>query len=230
MTPEQMQYLFLPFTQVDGSTTREYGGSGLGLAIGKRLCQMMGGEIGVESVYGRGSTFTVRLPAVTPARQAEPVPAPAREIFDRIRPLAAEFAAPSQKTSTVLVIDDDLAVCQLFEHWLDEEEFRVEIVPSSKEALRLARELRPDVITLDVIMPGVDGWTVLSALKADPDLGDIPVVLVTFVDDRDRGFALGASDYLRKPINQEQFVATLQKYRRDTSPGRELVAEENTND
>ncbi len=228
ITPEQMEYLFLPFTQVDGSTTRQYGGSGLGLAISQRLCQMLGGEIGVESTSGRGSTFTVRLPATVPTRQAEL--GPAAEVSHHIRPPVAELVAHPPGTSTVLVVDDDSAMCALLERWLAKEKYRVETASSGKEGLRLARELRPDVITLDVLMPGMSGWAVLSALKTDPELADVPVVLVTFVDNRDKGFALGASDYLLKPIDQEQFVTVLQKYQRDASVEQEMVVKEGNHD
>ncbi len=213
MTPGQVQNLFQEFWQADVSIVREYGGTGLGLAISHRFCQMMGGEISVESTVGEGSVFTVRLPAQVSEHETEPAPA-ARETLRYISPLAAEAVAQSGEMITVLVIDDDLAVCDLFEHWSAKEEFRVETAAGGKEGLYLARELRPDAIVLDVIMPGVDGWAVLSALKADPDLADIPVILVTIVDDRNKGFALGAVDYLIKPIDQKQFSAVLRKYRR----------------
>ena len=107
---------------------------------------------------------------------------------------------------TVLVIDDEAAVRDLMQRFLTKEGFRVVTALGGEEGLRLARELRPDAITLDVMMPGMDGWAVLSALKADPDLADIPVIMLTIVDDKNLGYALGASDYLTKPIDRERLV------------------------
>ena len=115
----------------------------------------------------------------------------------------------------MLVIDDDAAVRDLMQRFLAKEGFRIVTAAGGEEGLRLARELRPDAITLDVMMPGMDGWAVLSALKADPDLADIPVIMLTIVDDRNLGYALGAADYLTKPIDRERLVAVLRQHRRD---------------
>jgi PAS domain S-box-containing protein len=216
MTPEQVQNLFREFWQADASTLRGYGGTGLGLAISRHFCQMMGGEISVESQVGKGSTFTVRLPARGPERKTDRALA-AQETFRHVRPLTTEVIAQMEGANTVLVVDDDSAVCDLFGHWLAKEGFRSETALGGEEGLRLARALHPDVIVLDVLMPEVDGWAVLSALKADPDLAGIPVILATIVDDRYRGFMLGAADYLLKPIDQRQFSAALKKYRRNAS-------------
>jgi GAF domain-containing protein/CheY-like chemotaxis protein len=202
MTPEQMARLFEEFGQVDASTTRRYGGTGLGLALSRRLCRMMGGDITVASEPGHGSTFTIRLPAeVTESARETPAP-------------TAREAAPAG-ASTVLVIDDDGAVRDLMSRFLGKEGFRVVAAAGGEEGLRLARELQPDVITLDVLMPGMDGWSVLAALKADATLADIPVVMLTMLDDRNLGYALGAADYLTKPIDRERLVAVLGRHRRD---------------
>ncbi len=202
MTEEQLGRLFEAFSQADAATTRKYGGTGLGLAISRRLCRMMGGDVTVESEAGRGSTFTIRLPA---------------EVAEAVEPpvLAgpAERAAPG--VGTVLVIDDEAAVRDLMQRFLTKEGFRIVTAAGGEEGLRRARELRPDAITLDVMMPGMDGWAVLSALKADPDLADIPVIMLTIVDDRNLGYALGASDYLTKPIDRERLVTVLRQHRRD---------------
>jgi GAF domain-containing protein/DNA-binding response OmpR family regulator len=203
MTPEQLTRLFEAFSQADAATTRRYGGTGLGLALSRRLCRMMGGDITVESEAGRGSTFTIRLPAHV-AEAPEPTPAPA-EPAARVGPAAG----------TVLVIDDEAAVRDLMQRFLTKEGFRVVTASGGEEGLRRARELRPDAITLDVMMPGMDGWAVLSALKADPAVADIPVIMLTIVDDRNLGYTLGASDYLTKPIDRERLVTVLRKYRRD---------------
>jgi signal transduction histidine kinase/DNA-binding response OmpR family regulator len=168
MTSEQMAKLFQAFSQVHDPVGSSYGGTGLGLVISKRFCQMMGGDISVNSEYGAGSTFTIRLPAESQFRVEGPV-APAE---DRAEPLPEE-------ASSVLVIDDDPNVQDLMRRLLSKEGFRVVTASAGEEGLKLAGELRPDVITLDVIMPSMDGWAVLSALKANPELADIPVIMLT---------------------------------------------------
>jgi signal transduction histidine kinase/DNA-binding response OmpR family regulator len=202
MTPEQLTRLFEVFSQADAATTRKYGGTGLGLALSRRLCRMMGGEVTVASEAGRGSTFTIRLPA----RVAEAIEEPAAP---------APAAGRTPGVGTVLVIDDEAAVRDLMQRFLAKEGFRVVTAAGGEEGLRRARELRPDAITLDVMMPGMDGWAVLSALKADPEVADIPVVMLTIVDDKNLGYALGAADYLTKPIDRERLVTVLKEHRRD---------------
>ena len=203
MTPEQLARLFEAFTQADAATSRRYGGTGLGLALSRRLCRMMGGDVTAESEADHGSTFTIRLPA----RVAE------------VAGEAAASAAPGESVTsgigTVLVIDDEAAVRDLMQRFLTKEGFRVVTAGGGEEGLRRARELRPDAITLDVMMPGMDGWAVLSALKADADVAGIPVVMLTIVDDKNLGYALGASDYLTKPIDRERLVTVLKQHRRD---------------
>jgi PAS domain S-box-containing protein len=201
MTEAQMAKLFEAFSQADASTTRHYGGTGLGLAISKRFCQLMGGDITVASEPGRGSTFTVTLPARAAEPQAEPEPS------------ARPAASGSGAAGTVLVVDDDPAARNLLGWFLGREGFRVEHAADGEEALRRARSVRPDVITLDVLMPGMDGWAVLAALKADGELAAIPVVMLSVLDERHMGFALGASEYLTKPVDREQLVAALKKLR-----------------
>ena len=203
MTKEQLQRVFQPFTQADASTTRKYGGTGLGLAISQRFCQMMGGSIEASSTLGCGSTFTVLLPSAI----QQP------EIANKVRDSASSPGAPA--VGTVLVVDDDPISRDLIERALCRQGLHIEVADSGEQALRLAKKLRPDVITLDVIMPGMDGWTVLSALKADPELASIPVILLSFVGNKSLGFALGASDYLTKPVDGKRLAALLNKYRRD---------------
>ncbi|MBI3326234.1 MAG: GAF domain-containing protein [Nitrospinae bacterium] len=217
MTTEQMGKLFRPFTQADAATTRQYGGTGLGLTITKRFCQMMGGDITVESEPGKGTTFTIRLPAEVMDPKAE-------------RALATKATPESRPegASTVLVIDDDPTVCELLQRSLSKEGIGVVSASGGEEGLRLARELHPDAITLDLLMPGMDGWAVLSALKADPDLASIPVIMLTIVDDKNLGYALGASDYLTKPVDRDRLVAVLRKYQRHQTSGPVLVVEDDS--
>ncbi len=212
MTPEQLGKLFEAFSQADASTTRNYGGTGLGLAITRRFCRMMGGDVTVESEPGRGSTFTVRLPArvAEPRRETPPEPVPATQ------PAVAAAAG------TVLVVDDDAAARTLMRRFLGREGFRVEEAADGEAGLAAAKRHRPDVITLDVLMPGMDGWAVLAALKNDPDLASIPVILATIVDEERLGFALGAAEYLTKPIDRERLAEVLKKYRSPDALVREV--------
>jgi len=214
MTPAQMAKLFEAFSQAEASTSRRYGGTGLGLAITKHFAQMMGGDVTVESEPGKGSTFTIRLPAVTPS----PAPPP-----PQAKPVAA--ARTEGPAGTVLVIDDNAEARDLIRRFLTEEGFAVVEATGGEAGLALARLQRPDAITLDVLMPGMDGWAVLSALKAEPDLADIPVIMVTVLDDRNLGFALGVSEYVTKPIEREHLRRLLRKYRRD-GPSDVLIVED----
>ncbi|MEZ0167630.1 response regulator [Microvirga sp. TS319] len=195
MTIEQMAKLYSPFSQADVSTTRNYGGTGLGLAITKHFCLMLGGDVAVRSELGKGSSFIVTLPAVC-------------RTDETTSPERAEGTS-----GTVLVIDDERATHDLLERELGARGYRVVHAAGGREGLRLAREVRPDAITLDVIMPEFDGWAVLRELKADPDLKGIPVVLVTILGDREMGYALGAADYLTKPIDPEALLGVLGCFR-----------------
>jgi signal transduction histidine kinase/CheY-like chemotaxis protein len=217
---DQMHKLFQPFSQVDASTTRNYGGTGLGLAISQRFCELMGGAIFVASEPGKGSTFTIRLPQFTERHpMAEPPPATAAGAMDA-------QAAHEPQTKTVLVIDDDPTVHDLMVRSLTREGFDVVVATSGAEGLRKAREVRPAAITLDVFMPGIDGWTVLSALKADPVLAPIPVVLLTISDDGRRACLLGAAEFLQKPVEPERLAAVLQRFQPDRLAGPVLVVDD----
>jgi signal transduction histidine kinase/CheY-like chemotaxis protein len=211
LTPEQQRRLFQSFSQADPSTSRKYGGTGLGLVISRRIAQMMGGDILLQSEFGRGSVFTVRLP-----RHFHPSAA--------ARPAAAR--PPGVAPPLVLVVDDDKATRELIGRTLEKEGFRVLAAASGEEALRLAREKRPDVISLDVLMPGMDGWAVLRVLKGDSLTAAIPVVMVSMLDDRDIGHALGAADYLTKPIDRDALVLALRRFRRGRANRPVLVVED----
>ena len=231
MTQEQLDKIFQAFVQADASTTRKYGGTGLGLAITYRFCQMMGGDITVTSTLGAGSTFRMVLP-VQVTEQAIAPPSTSIEVFSEV--LTAERPLDADSHRLVLVIDDDPSVRELMERFLLREGFQVASATNGEEGLRLARELCPDAITLDVMMPQMNGWSVLSRLKADPNLAEIPVIVVTIVDDKSLGFALGASDYLTKPIDYKRLASLLYKYQPNSSQsdpphtGRVLVVEDDT--
>ncbi|NTU82841.1 MAG: response regulator [Chloroflexales bacterium] len=209
MSQEQLGKLFREFTQGDSSTTRKYGGTGLGLALSRRFCQMMGGDITVTSAPERGSTFTIVVP-----REVQPLAAPAGSAA--VSPEADMSAADSEQVGpvrgTVLVIDDDPATHDLLRRTLAREGLRVVTATTGEEGLARARVLRPDVITLDVLLKGTDGWQILTAIKADPDLANIPVLMLTIMDERNTGFALGAADYLTKPIDRRRLVDLVGRY------------------
>jgi len=205
MDEDTVTKLFRPFTQADASTTRKFGGTGLGLAISKRFCEMMGGRIHVESVRGEGSTFSV----VMPVHRRPPSQTGLRK---RSRPELALDLSSGPTGPRVLCIDDDPVARDLLRRFLEKEGFRVREASSGPEGIAIAKEERPDVITLDVMMPGMDGWTVLTKLKQDPNTAEIPVVMVTMVEDADVGLALGASDFLTKPIERESLATTLGRH------------------
>jgi CheY-like chemotaxis protein len=213
MTEEQMGMVFEAFQQAEASTQRKYGGTGLGLAISRRFCRMMGGDIAVESEPGAGSTFLVRLPVAVPTAQPETA-------------TPATTAGGDGTVGTVLVIDDDPAVRNIMSRTLAKDGFRVLEAADGEAGIALARSERPDVITLDVLMPGMDGWTVLGHLKEDPDLNEIPVVMLTIVDDRNMGYALGAAEYLSKPIDRDRLLQILRRYGSESQPRPVLVVED----
>jgi PAS domain S-box-containing protein len=219
MTEEQQSRVFEAFTQADRSTTRKFGGTGLGLAITRRFVQMMGGDISVESEFGRGSTFRILLPLEVRAPQEG-----APETGDASP--AGHYTARSGQFGTVLVVDDDATARDLMHRYLEREGFQTVMAEGGEEGLQLARERRPDVITLDVMMPKMDGWAVLQEIKSDARLRDIPVIMVTIVDDKSLGYTLGADDYMTKPVEREQLSAVLQKYRCPHPPCPVLLVED----
>jgi signal transduction histidine kinase/DNA-binding response OmpR family regulator len=219
MTREQLARLFQAFSQADASTTRKYGGTGLGLAISRKFCRLMGGDIKVASTPNQGSTFTVILPAKVTQ------PGNDTAIF-RIADTPRPSAGPPVPHTVVLVIDDDPAVRELVQRALGKDGFHVELATTGQQGLELARQLKPAAITLDVMMPGMNGWSVLSALKADAATADIPVILMTIVDDRNLGFALGATDYLVKPIDWNRLSSVMQKHRKDSQAAAVLVVDD----
>jgi len=210
---DKLAHVFEEFTQADSSTTRRFGGTGLGLAIARRFCQMMGGEVSAESELGVGTSFTVRLPARVEAPPPPVDEAPRPEVLDRAG-------------QTILVIDDDAAARDLMLRALSRDGFRVLTAASGNEGIEIARRERPTAITLDVMMPGRDGWTVLKELKADAELAGIPVIMVSMIDDRSMGYALGAAEYLTKPVDRNQLSRILARYRCEHPPCPVLLVED----
>ncbi|MGO9785329.1 MAG: response regulator [Stellaceae bacterium] len=215
MTPEQLGKLFQAFGQADSSTSRKFGGTGLGLAITKHFARMLGGDVEVTSEAGKGSVFTLTLPA----RAAEAAPAAAPEA----KPAVSGDAEGAQ---TILVVDDDEAVHDLVGSMLGREGYRVLHARSGDEALAITRRERPDAITLDVMMPQMDGWSVLTSLKADPALSHIPVIMLTMLHEQAIALSLGASGYITKPVDWNQLSAMLKRHSRHGADIRVLVVDD----
>jgi signal transduction histidine kinase/CheY-like chemotaxis protein len=215
MTETQQERLFQAFSQVDSSVSQRYGGTGLGLAISRRFCQMMGGDVTVDSVQGQGSTFTVRLPieGAVPRRSTRAGIVPTSDPFPRVRRSGAMLAPDAPR---VLVVDDDPMVRDLATWELEKSGFRVETAETVEDGLRLARERRPVLITTEVEMPG--GWDLLEEVRDDATLAGVPVVAVTISEDRERALALGAVECLPKPIERERLVALCREYRERLTP------------
>ncbi|MEM7482358.1 MAG: response regulator [Acidobacteriota bacterium] len=238
MDEDQVTRVFEAFTQADSSTTREYGGTGLGLTISKRFCHLMGGEIIVESDRGQGTTFVVDLPlavvvkakeeepeapppAVEPAAAAEPAPQPAPSP-------PPEDAHATGERKEVLVIDDEPAALDLVRRFLVREGFEVITAADGANGIELARTRQPMAITLDVLMPEMDGWTVLAELKSDAATAAIPVIMLSMMDNHDMGMTLGATEYLTKPVNRDQLIPLLHKLSGNGAAGRILIVEDDT--
>jgi signal transduction histidine kinase/CheY-like chemotaxis protein/HAMP domain-containing protein len=200
IAPEKLDAIFEEFTQADGTTTRKYGGTGLGLSISKKLAEMLGGDIAVDSDEGQGSTFTITLPVRMPDGADAPT---SRDDLP---------AATDDGNRIVLAIDDDPDVISLISQELEEEGYQVVGAQRALEGIQQAQHLHPHAITLDIMMPGMDGWEAISRLKSDPATADIPVIVVSIIDDKERGFKLGADEYLVKPVDRESLSRVLQKF------------------
>ena len=214
ITREQLSRMFQAFSQADSSTVRKYGGTGLGLAITRHFCRMMGGDVTVASEPGTGSTFTLRLPAE--------VRDPARE-FDTEQ-LGADRLP--KEGNTVLVVDDDPSARDLLKRFLNKEGFHVECAANGPDAINMAKTIRPKAITLDVMMPGMDGWAVLTKLKEEPLVANIPVIMLTIVDDKHFGHALGATEYLTKPVDRDRLSSVIHKLVNPARPGKVLIVDD----
>ncbi len=227
ISPEDQSKLFKPFSQVDGSPTRKTGGTGLGLSISKRFIEMHGGQIGVESEEGKGSTFWFTLPITSP-EDSQP---PSEEIPpEEETPQTAPKEAASPAPKVVLAIDDNTQVINLYERYLSNHGYRIVALTNPAEAVARARELRPYAITLDIIMPDTDGWDVLEALKRDPETQNIPVLVCSIVREEEKGFSLGSADYLVKPILEEDLIRALERLDRNGDIHRVLVVDDSDED
>lgn len=214
MSPEQLERLFEVFYQVDNSTTRRQEGAGLGLAISRKCCELMRGTLTVESEPGSGSTFTFRLPVSLRAEQSLPISS------------VSPDADPG--CGTVLIIDDDSTMHDLIGRSLQKEGVHVESATSGADGVRMAVELQPDCIILDVMMPGMDGWEVLSQLKSQPEVCDLPVIMASVVENRALALSLGATDYVTKPLDRKRLVSLVRKFTIPSTSDPILVVEDDT--
>ncbi len=224
--PEKLPNIFEAFTQVDASPSRKYGGTGLGLTISKSFIELHGGRIWVESEPGKGSTFTFTLPIQGPPQirpEAEPKTeeAPSEEVPSPV---------PETPGRVVLCVDDDEGVITLFRRYLDKQGYRVVGLTDPFRVVEEARRIQPFAITLDVMMPGKDGWQVIQELKADPETRDIPVIICTIVGEKGRGLSLGAADYLVKPILEQDLITALDRLDREEGRHRVLVVDDQPDD
>ncbi|MFK7990085.1 MAG: response regulator [Sandaracinaceae bacterium] len=198
---EQVQHIFEKFRQVDGSFTRTKGGTGLGLAIVRELTRILGGEVEVQSVLGRGTTFSLCIPGIVEGSDA-----PEEDKRESSEP--AQLGVGDE--THILLIDDDPMIQQLVRSRLQGDGMRVSVASDGAAGLRALRERRPDVVILDIRMPKLDGWTVLSTMKSDPDLAGLPVIIHSVEEERGRGFSLGAFEYLVKPVEPARLVKVVE--------------------
>ena len=217
ISPDKLEHVFEEFSQADDSTTRDFGGTGLGLSISRRFCRMMGGDITVTSDPGKGSTFTISLPAAVDALEA------AKAMTEVDRP--QEKLVP-EGTHPILVIDDDPDSRELLRRTLEADGYVVVTAISGDEGLELARDLTPALITLDVMMPGMDGWEVLQQLKTDPELAEIPVMMVTISGEREMASTLGAVEHLTKPVDRDTLRRLAAQYAAPDGGGHALVVDD----
>ncbi len=225
ISPEQIDKLFKAFTQADASTTRKYGGTGLGLTICKEFSEMMGGKIWVESQLGEGSCFIVQIPTHVQKKEDDKHHEKIHLAQKNLKHLNLN---PIKEHGVILVVDDDHEMREVLSKHLKKLGYHPLSAASGQEALSMAHKLRPDAITLDVMMPEMDGWTVLKQLKAEEELRHIPVIMVSMLEEKQKGYALGATEYMVKPIEREQLAHVLRKYQEDADPLVMLVEDDET--
>ena len=206
MTKNQMDKLFNSFVQADSSTTRKYGGTGLGLTISKQLAMMMGGDVTVDSEINKGTIFTATFLAdyLGASQDIKNKALKQNSLIENV------VSIENQNAKTILIIDDDPTVSELIKRQLLRDSYNVVIANNGKEGIELARKIKPNLITLDILMPEMDGWSVLRTLKADPRVSKIPVVMASILDEKNKGFSLGAADFVSKPIEKERLISSIQ--------------------
>lgn len=207
MTADQISKVFDPFSQADASTTRKYGGTGLGLSITQQFCRLLGGDIDVVSEHGKGTSFIIRLPVDYQPDLSLRDQQTSRSEAEQSR--SDEIDLNAHK---VMVVDDDPVARDLLRRHLEKDGYNVRTVADGNEAYAIAQTWQPDVITLDVLMANVDGWTVLSKLKHDDGVSDIPVIMVSIIDEKKMGYTLGAADYISKPVQQNLLLDVVAKH------------------
>jgi CheY-like chemotaxis protein len=201
---EDLKVIFDEFRQVDGSTTRDKGGTGLGLAIARKFAYLLGGEIEVESVYGQGSTFTITIPCSAPHQPPKHIP----------EPIAEAPAGPKAGAKTILAIDDDPEIIALLRENLADTDYHVVGTQSGEEGIKVAAELQPFAITLDILMPHRDGWYVIHKLKNDPKTAHIPVIIISLIEEKHLAYSLGVADYIVKPLERDLLITKLKRLER----------------
>ncbi len=211
--PKNHEVIFEEFRQVDGTARREFGGTGLGLALVKKFIELQGGWVTVESAPGKGSIFSFTLPVRSRAAVVSRTP---------------DVEAPQQMTERVLVVEDDAHAYELISSALGSAGYLAIRARHGDEALKLARESRPVAVTLDLVLPGLDGWEVLKRLKGDPTTRDIPVVIISIVENRELGVALGADDYFVKPVDRERLLDRVRQLTRNTRPRLLLIDDDHS--
>ncbi len=202
MTAEQLEKVFDEFTQADDSTTREFGGTGLGLSICKKFAELMNGRIDVESTPGEGTCFTFVVPAIAEDAKSEETQEETTE---------GSGAEEIEGLATVLVVDDDEGARDLSRRILSKRGYSVITADGGDAGIELAREQQPDIIVLDILMPGMDGWQVLEKLREMPETADIPIIMQSMLSERELGLSLGADDYLTKPVGKSDLSNAVRK-------------------
>jgi signal transduction histidine kinase/CheY-like chemotaxis protein len=210
---DKLDHIFEEFTQVDASTTRKAGGTGLGLAITRHFVEMHRGRIWVESQLGAGSTFSFTLPLELPQEERFEDPSDETPVSDNGKKL-------------ILSIDDDAGVITLYNRYLEKKGYQVIGLSDASRAVEEAKRLKPFAITLDVLMPNRDGWSVLAELKSTPEVNRIPIIVCSIIEDESKGFSLGATDYLVKPITETELLRALERVDRRTAMQTVLVVDD----
>jgi signal transduction histidine kinase/DNA-binding response OmpR family regulator len=222
MSPEQLDKVFAEFTQAEDNTTAKFGGTGLGLSITKQLVEMMGGSVSVESIVGKGSTFQLRVP-----KHVKELAANIEDTVETIEP-EQTWSETNPGRKKVLVIDDDKNVHELVKRNFGNE-FSMMFAESGDHGIKLLREHRPDAILLDIQMPGRDGWSVLSEIKNDPSLRDLPVIIISMLEDDRQAEALGAAAHMTKPIDRQLLLEQIHSlYGEDTQGLSALIIDDDS--